>query len=68
MLGFIKTSMTASAAEQVRSSAPEAASAVAKRGLKRAVSEAFVVAVMIVLLALGFAIRMWVYFPNGVAQ
>lgn len=64
MFGFISTSIHADAAVKQADAAP-------RRGLSRAAEAtmpAITVAILIALLVLGFAIRLAVYFPHGIAR
>jgi hypothetical protein len=58
MFGFISTSIPADTAGKKADAAP-------RRGLPQLASEAIAIAVMLALLALAFATRMWVYLPHG---
>ena len=59
MLGFINTSIPAD------SGVADKAGSAARRGLPRYASEAIAIAVMLALVAIGFAIRLWTYLPHG---
>lgn len=65
MFGFISTSIPAGTAGKKAAAAP-------RRGLSQSASEttmsAITIAILIGLLALGFAIRLWIYFPHGIAR
>jgi hypothetical protein len=60
MLGFIKIS------PKVEPLAPH--NEAPKEWLSLAVREAIVFTVLVVILALGFGVRLWIYLPRGLLQ